>query len=75
MRWLRYSIISALVALLVEVIGLVWALNRYRFLDFGDDRLEYWLDRIVILFIFLAIQTAVGLLLQVVTYRRLEAAK
>ena len=75
MRSLRYSIIFAIVALIVQATGLVWAFNQYKSIDFGDDRLEYWLDHIVILFMFLAIQTAAGLLLQVLAYRRLEAAE
>jgi hypothetical protein len=73
MSWLRYSIIFSIIALIIESIGIVWALNQYRMLEFGDDRLEYWLNYIVILFVFLLVRTAFGFLFQVIAYRRLNS--
>ena len=75
MKGLSYSIILATVGLVVEAIALVWALNQYKLITFGDDRLEYWLNDIVVMIVVLALLTAIGLLLQIFAYRRLVAAE
>ena len=72
MSWLRLSMIFAILALVVDVVGIAWAVNQRNMIGFGDDRLEYWLDHIVMLFVFLLVQTAAGFLLQAIAYRRLR---